>query len=99
MKLGASSCRIQSWALGPRAGKSPSRGPTVRSKAGEDLGRSLPTQGPSHRQPPAPHLPEGPDVQFDVNTYRPTLSLPTALPLTVILLAPEIGGGGGGAVM
>lgn len=75
MKLGASSCGIQSWALGPRAGKSPSHGPTVRSN---------------------PHLPEGPDVQFDVNTYRPTLSLPTALPLTVILLAPEIGGEGWG---
>ena len=52
--------------------------------------------GPSHCQPPAPHPPAGPDVQFDVTTYRPTLSLPTALPLTVILLAPEVGGGGVG---
>lgn len=58
-------------------------------------GQELPAQGPLTANP-LPPPPAGPDAQLGVTTYRPTLSLPTALPLTVILLAPEVGGGGVG---
>ena len=92
MKLGAGSCGIQSWELGPRAGQSPSHGPTVQGKAGQTWAGAAHT-GPFSLPTPCPPHPVGPDVQFDVTIYRPILSLPTALPLTVILLAPEVGGG------
>lgn len=74
------------WAVALPRSHSPGQG-------GADLGRSCPHRALLTANPLPPPHPVGPDVQFDVTIYRPILSLPTALPLTVILLAPEVGGG------
>lgn len=53
MKLGAGSCGIQSWELGPRAGQSPSHGPTVQGKAGQTWAGAAHT-GPFSLPTPCP---------------------------------------------